>query len=132
MGERATVAGYSHIAIAVTDLARARAFYGDACGFEELRRPEFGVPGAWFRVGDLQLHLVEAESVDPPGPGFPHLALHVPTAEIDTTIDALVAGGGRLVSPSRQREDFGVPVVAAFVADPDGNVLELTDVGPLS
>jgi hypothetical protein len=29
------------------------------------------------------------------------------------------------------REDFGVPVRAAFCKDPSGNVIELTDVPPL-
>ena len=41
----------------------------------------------------------------------------------------------RPASPSSQRPstrvDFGVPVQAAFLADPAGNVVELTDVGPL-
>ena len=29
------------------------------------------------------------------------------------------------------RDDFGTAVTAAFATDPDGNVIELTDVGPL-
>lgn len=125
------VAGLSHVALSVADLERARRFYGDVVGLPELARPDFGVPGAWFRAGDLQVHLVAVDEVAPPGPGMPHLALHVPTEHIEATVEALVAGGARLVSPARRREDFGVGVVAAFVADPDGNVLELTDVGPL-
>ena len=62
---------------------------------------------------------------------MPHLALFVPTDGLDAAVENLVAGGGTLVAPPRTREDFGVPVRAAFVADPFGNVLELTDVGPL-
>jgi hypothetical protein len=31
----------------------------------------------------------------------------------------------------RQREDFGVGVKTAFVKDPDGNVIEMTDVPAL-
>jgi hypothetical protein len=30
------------------------------------------------------------------------------------------------------RVDFGTPVRAAFITDPSGNVIELTDVRPLS
>jgi glyoxylase I family protein len=125
------VAGISHVAISVSDLDRARRFYGDVVGLEELPRPEFGVPGLWFRLGDLQLHLLAVDEVSPPGVGLPHVAFHVPTDRLDATVDALVAGGATVLSPPRTREDFGVPVRAAFVTDPDGNPLELTDVGPL-
>jgi glyoxylase I family protein len=126
------VAGLSHVAISVSDLEQARRFYGDLLGFTELARPDFGgIPGAWFRVGDLQVHVLQVDEVAAPGPGMPHLALYVPTDDLDATFEALVAGGARVVGAPRTREDFGVPVRAAFVADPDGNVLELTDVGPL-
>jgi catechol 2,3-dioxygenase-like lactoylglutathione lyase family enzyme len=126
------VAGYSHLAIAVTDLDEARRFYCDLLGFTELRRPDFGVPGMWLRVGDLQLHFLETDTMPVPGPGFPHFALHVPTEVWDDTMAALEAAGVAFVSPPSRREDFGVPVLAAFVADPAGNVVELTDVGPLA
>ena len=127
----ARIAGISHVALSVSDLARARAFYVDAMGLEELRRPDFGVPGAWFRLGDRQLHVLEVTEVAPVGPGLPHLALHVATDDISSTITALLAGGGSLIAEARTRDDFGTAVTAAFVADPDGNVIELTDVGPL-
>lgn len=127
----ARVASISHVAISVSDLETTRRFYVDVVGLTELRRPDFGVPGAWFRVGDLQLHALEVAEVAPVGPGLPHFALYVETAHIPATVDALVAGGGRLIAPPNVRDDFGTPVTAAFVADPDGNVIELTDVGPL-
>ena len=65
----ARIAGISHVALSVSDLARARSFYVDAMGLEELRRPDFGVPGAWFRLGDRQLHVLEVPEVAPVGPG---------------------------------------------------------------
>jgi catechol 2,3-dioxygenase-like lactoylglutathione lyase family enzyme len=125
------VAGISHVGISVSDLVEARRFYVDVMGLTELPRPDFGVPGAWFRVGDLQLHVLEVPEVAPVGPGLPHLALHVATDDLPSTVDALVAGGAGLLSPPRTRDDFGVTITAAFVTDPDGNVIELTDVGPL-
>jgi len=127
----ARVAGISHIALSVSDLERTRAFYVDVMGLEELRRPEFGLPGAWFRLGDLQLHVLVVPEVAPVGPGLPHLALHVDADDIPATVAALVEGGGTLLSEARTRDDFGTAVTAAFVTDPDGNVIELTDVGPL-
>ncbi len=126
-----TVAGYSHLAIAVTDLDAARRFYIDLLGFEDLPRPDFGVPGMWLRVGDLQLHFIETDTMPVPGPGFPHFALHVPSDRWAATMDALHTGGVPFVSEPSERVDFGTTVRAAFVSDPAGNVVELTDVGPL-
>jgi catechol 2,3-dioxygenase-like lactoylglutathione lyase family enzyme len=127
-----TVAGYSHLAIVVSDLAAARGFYCDLLGFEELPRPDFGIPGMWLRVGDLQLHFIEHETMPVGGPGFPHFALHVPTDAWDATMAALRGAGVTFVSEPSERVDFGREVRAAFVSDPAGNVVELTDVGPLA
>src|SRR5262249_732197 len=65
------------------------------------------------------------------GPGFPHFALYVPTDEFDTTIEAVRAAGVKTLGDPSSRVDFGTPVRAAFITDPSGNVIELTDVGPL-
>lgn len=47
-----------HVAVAVSDLARAKAFYGRVLGLEEIARPDFSFDGAWYRVGDRELHLI--------------------------------------------------------------------------
>ncbi len=128
----ATVSGYSHVAISVTDLDEARDFYCDLLGFEVLPRPDFGFPGLWLRVGSLQLHLAVADEPPSPGPGFPHFALYVPTDEFDATIESMRSAGVKMLGEPSSRVDFGTTVHAAFVTDPSGNVIELTDVGPLS
>jgi glyoxylase I family protein len=128
----ATVSGYSHVAISVTDLDEARDFYCDVLGFEELSRPDFGFPGLWLRVGTLQLHLGVVDEAPTSGPGFPHFALYVPTEEFDTTIEAVRAAGVKMLGEPSSRVDFGTTVHAAFITDPSGNVIELTDVGPLA
>jgi glyoxylase I family protein len=128
----ATVSGYSHVAISVTDLDAARDFYCEVLGFEVLPRPDFGFPGLWLRVGSLQLHLAVADEPVSPGPGFPHFALYVPTDEFDSTIESMRSAGVKMLGQPSSRVDFGTPVRAAFVTDPSGNVIELTDVGPLS
>ena len=127
-----TVSGYSHVAVSVTDLDAARDFYRDVLGFEVLPRPDFGFPGLWLRVGDLQLHLGVADEPPSPGPGFPHFALYVPSEDFDATIDAVRAAGTKMVGEPSTRVDFGTTVHAAFITDPSGNVIELTDVGPLT
>jgi catechol 2,3-dioxygenase-like lactoylglutathione lyase family enzyme len=47
-----------HVGICVTDLARAKAFYGGVLGLRELPRPPFDFGGAWYQIGDCQLHLI--------------------------------------------------------------------------
>jgi glyoxylase I family protein len=126
------ISGFSHIAIVVTDLDTARAFYCGSLGLVELPRPDLGVPGMWLRVGDLQLHFIESDTMPVPGPGFPHLALHIAPDKFDEVVDTLRVDGVRFLSEPSNRLDFGVPVRAAFVSDPAGNTVELTDVGPLA
>ena len=126
------ISGYSHIAIVCTDLDAAKSFYCELLGFDELPRPDFGVPGMWLRVGNLQLHFLESETMPIPGPGFPHFALHIENDRWDETIALLKRNAVPFLSEPSERSDFGVPVRAAFVLDPSGNVIELTDVGPLA
>jgi catechol 2,3-dioxygenase-like lactoylglutathione lyase family enzyme len=126
-----TISGFSHVAIAVTDVEEARRFYCELLGFEELPRPDFGLPGMWLRVGDLQLHFLEVDEMAPPGKGFTHFALHVPTEAFESTMERLREGGATFLGQPSSRVDFGTTVWAAFVTDPSGNVIELTDVGPL-
>ena len=47
-----------HVAIAVTDLNRARRFYGGVLGLKEIPRPAFSFDGAWYKAGDRDLHLI--------------------------------------------------------------------------
>ena len=130
---RPAIRGYSHANILVTDLEAAHDFYIEKLGFSVLPRPDFGgFGGAWYRVGDLQLHLSLVKEMPDLKGGFPHLAMHVPAESFDETVAALKARGVPFVMDTMEREDFGVPVRAAFCKDPDGNVVELTDVGPLS
>jgi catechol 2,3-dioxygenase-like lactoylglutathione lyase family enzyme len=128
MGE-VSVAGYSHVTVMVDDLDAALGFYGDVLGFEPLPRPDAFGPGAWLQAGSAQVHIgVVPEMVKPAG--LPHLALLIPAAEWDDTMAALEHRGVPFVMGPSTREDFGRTVRAAFVADPAGNVIELTDVDP--
>ena len=52
---------FHHLSIAVEDLGRARQFYTDVLGLQELHRPpNFGHPGIWYQIGDgqPQLHIL--------------------------------------------------------------------------
>ena len=55
-----------HVSIPVTDLPRAERFYEDVLGLEKKDRPDFGFGGAWYGVGDRELHLIVPEPDDNP------------------------------------------------------------------
>ena len=54
-----------HISLAVADLERSRRFYREVLGLVEIERPPFPFPGAWFRLGDRELHLIAGEGAAP-------------------------------------------------------------------
>ncbi len=125
----AAVAGYSHVAICVSDVEAARSFYTGTLGLPEAPRPDFGFPGVWYDVGALQLHLMERD-VPRGGKGIgPHFALYVPTGEFQDFVEQVRGAGGEVMVEPNQRESDGV--WAAFCKDPDGNIIELTDMGPM-
>ena len=108
--------GVHHVAINVTDVDEAIAFYTDRLGMTpRTDRPELGVAGAWLDAGDQQLHLVQSTPAESVGQ---HFALHI--GDLDTAIAELRSEGievtdGFPVGTSRQ----------AFLNDPSGNTIEL-------
>ena len=58
-----------HVAISVSDLARAKDFYGNVLGLEEIARPAFPFDGAWYRVGNQEVHLIVPRRSEPFGTG---------------------------------------------------------------
>jgi len=61
-----TVESLHHVGIAVTDLVRSRHFYTTVLCLEEIPRPDFDFDGAWFRVGDQQIHLIVQRRTEMP------------------------------------------------------------------
>jgi len=109
--------GIHHSSIVVTDMERARQFYGDILGLKQIERPaNFTTPVAWFEVGDEHVHLIPSERPDTQSPR--HFALHVDDAR-----------GAREHLRSHGIEiQETVPIAGAdrfFIQDPDGNTLEL-------
>jgi catechol 2,3-dioxygenase-like lactoylglutathione lyase family enzyme len=48
-----------HAAVLVKDVERSRYFYGQVLGMDEVPRPSnFDFPGAWFRKGNAEVHLI--------------------------------------------------------------------------
>ena len=121
-----------HCGLIVADLERSRRFYGGALGVEEVPRPHnFVFAGAWFQVGEDQVHLlVAAETTGRAGADDhgPSVATGLAT-HLAIEVDDLVAAMGRLA-------EHGVELVGGpmprgdgydqvFVLDPDGYVIEL-------
>jgi catechol 2,3-dioxygenase-like lactoylglutathione lyase family enzyme len=115
-----------HAAVIVTDVERARRFYGGVLGLSELPRPDFGFDGVWYRVGAHQeLHLIvypEARTLR----GTTaidgrdgHFAMRV--RSYTQTLEHLRTHG----VPYRALPDNPTPWAQIYVTDPDGNVIEL-------
>jgi catechol 2,3-dioxygenase-like lactoylglutathione lyase family enzyme len=121
-----------HVGLVVSDLERSRRFYGGALGLEEVPRPHnFRFEGAWFQVGDDQLHLlVETETtsraggVDPGPSARMGLATHIAieTGDLDAARARLDEHDVPLIGGPMPRGDGYEQV---FVRDPDGYVIEL-------
>jgi glyoxylase I family protein len=121
-----------HCGLIVADLDRSRGFYGGALGLEEVARPHnFVFDGAWFQVGDDQIHLlVEGETTaragaDDPGPSVATgLATHL-AIEVDDLAAALARLDEHAVELAGGPMPRGDGYDQVFVFDPDGYVIEL-------
>ncbi|WP_339148702.1 MULTISPECIES: VOC family protein [unclassified Sutcliffiella] len=99
---------------------KARRFYGDILGFEEMEKPE---PlrkrgGAWFTLGAVHLHLGVEEPFSPARKAHPafevlvieKLKSHLSSHGVDYKVDDNLPGANRI-----------------YVSDPFGNRLEFLE-----
>lgn len=106
-----------HVSVVVTDVERSRRFYRDLLGLKEIAKPRtFDFVVVWFDLGNQHLHLLRKDRPDTIGPR--HFALRVADAAaarawfqshgVPTQETTLIPGADRF-----------------FVADPDGNRIEI-------
>ena len=109
-----------HTSVRIANLERARAFYEQLLGLERAERPDLGVAGEWYALGEGQLHLIECAPMGASGidPTDRHFAIQV---------DDLDAMRHRLKMAGIEMLDFGGQQL--WIRDPDGNTVELR-VGP--
>jgi glyoxylase I family protein len=119
------ILGLCHISLLVADTKRAVEFYQNILGLDQnFSRPNLGYPGAWFNIGDQQLHLLEL-----PNPykfEFPvkhgghdrHIAFSVQDLKYLET--RLLQAGFSFTRSASGRS-------ALFVYDPDNNALEFIE-----
>jgi len=121
---------FRHVSIAVSDLERARDFYGRLLGLREIPRPDLGVPGIWYGLdGELQLHVLvnpELQRSQAERHDFaltdPHFALAC--GDVTATAASLKAKG----LETFENRPPGGGFAQVFVKDPDGNMVEF--IGP--
>ena len=81
--ERPKVLGLAHVAVYVSDLAKARAFYEGLLGFGEpftLPKPDGSVRIAFVKINDHQY--LELFNEDPQGDGrLSHISIHTDNAD---------------------------------------------------
>jgi len=122
-GTKVAVLSIHHVSLVVANTRQSIAFYRDLLGLEVCDgRPELGFPGAWLKIGEQQIHLLEVPNPDPVdnrpehGGRDRHLAMAVDNlAEIENLLQLK----GIAVSKSRSGR------AALFCRDPDGNGVEL-------
>lgn len=111
-----------HVSFAVRDIETSRKFFGGLLGLEEIERPPFDFPGAWYAVGDRQLHLIEqgsaSRTVGERISRSDHMALEV--KDVGAVKETLERAGVAYQVGSNER--FGFEQV--FCSDPDGHTVE--------
>jgi glyoxylase I family protein len=123
-----------HIALTVTDLERSRAFYREILQLQEIPRPPFNFPGAWFRLGEAyEVHLIVHDRATfrekPLDSRDVHFAVRVPNYH--EAVEFLRSKGYRdgvdrndLMSMILQpHATAGYPQI--YICDPDRHVIEI-------
>jgi catechol 2,3-dioxygenase-like lactoylglutathione lyase family enzyme len=134
----------THIGLCVADLERSLGFYRDLLGFAFehelhvegeptdtlLRLRGVNLDAVYLTRDGVRIELLRfATPAAPPARarvmherGLTHLSFRVP--DLDATLDALRAAGERVLEETIIRfPEFGA--AAAFIADPDGQLIEL-------
>lgn len=123
-----------HVAVISRDLERSTSFYENVLGFTRIARPPFTVQGAWYGLGQLQVHIVVHAGGSFRGRNMVdnddvHFALR--TNDFEATIADLHTKGYREDLPEGDMNRIlikraglaGFPQV--FFMDPDANVIEI-------
>ncbi|GAE28043.1 hypothetical protein JCM9140_4231 [Halalkalibacter wakoensis JCM 9140] len=113
-----------HVSLPVSDLQRSIAFYSDILCLKKIERPAFDFEGAWYEIGEGQLHLIVDEGmpdqpervIDSRGK---HFALRV--EDYEETAEWLKKHKVEIVEKPDSKSGFA----QIFCCDPDGHIIEL-------
>ena len=104
----------------VADLEQAKEFYAEALGLPLMSESD---ERAWIRVGDrarIGLWTPQVGIAGGQGGAHVHYALHIAEEDYAAAVERLAERGY-----NTHEEDFEENGRAAYVTDPDGNVVEL-------
>ena len=128
------------INIPITDTARSREFYAGLLKLPEIERPPFDFEGAWFQVGDGQIHLIGKNKNPSAIPSHPTFRTGKKVDSRDVHFAIRVKSCGELLNylldngfhPNAENEikrikistrpTAGFPQV--YIMDPDRNTIE--------
>lgn len=114
-----------HVSLSVKNIEISKAFYSEVLCLPEIDRPDFGFKGAWYQVGNQQLHLIEypasttlrnTKELDSKAG---HVAFRV--QDYNRSVQWLKEKGIEIYENPTSRSGFS----QIFVSDPDGNLVEL-------
>lgn len=102
--------------------AAAKTFYGTLLGLREVPKPEDAQVrgGAWYQLGNVQLHLSRDGSVVNEG-SKRHICFHV--ADLEQAKDHLAKGGVEILPDDEPIA--GMP--RFYIRDPGGNLIEVAE-----
>lgn len=104
----------THVNLRVHNLEEAVRFYTKVMGLESIERRDRSGRGAWFRLGDTEIHL--AEDATPQPPSKRHFAVMV--EDLVEARRSVEAGGSRI-----EHEEAG----RFWTRDPSGNRIEIVE-----
>jgi catechol 2,3-dioxygenase-like lactoylglutathione lyase family enzyme len=115
-----------HVSINVTDLEKAKLFYGEVLGLREIDRPDLGFPGTWYEIGGTkqQIHLLQV----------PKSQTLRENQEINTREGHFAFRINNYYETIQYLHDKGVEIITRpdsktgfaqiYCSDPDGNIIE--------
>jgi catechol 2,3-dioxygenase-like lactoylglutathione lyase family enzyme len=127
------ISGWDHYAIVARDMDACRHFYCDVLGMAEVPRPaSFKFPGAWYRKGSAELHVIRIDAASqPPGdtPAEVTPELDIARArhhafvvdDMDAVLERLREHNIEIVLGPRDR---GGGVLQTYCFDPDRHLVE--------
>jgi catechol 2,3-dioxygenase len=111
-------AGFDHVHVRVANVESALAFYRAAFGAEEAFRVGDGL--VFVRLSGAEIVGLDARSETEGDPD--HFGLRLAEGQsLDAAVDDVVSAGGAVL----ERGEHAPGSSYAYVADPDGNVIEL-------
>jgi glyoxylase I family protein len=121
-----------HTAVLVSDLEQADRFYSEVLGLAKVER-SLKFSGTWYQVGAYQIHLIAAPSISSPTQNAdiqnsakwgrnPHIAFAV--ANLDAAKQKLLDRNCPIQMSASGR-------AALFTQDPDGNIIELSQLSAI-